>query len=166
VVETASRDASLQKVRDREDALASTRRASCGLPGLIGGLTEAAAFDTRGLEIEEGVQTRTVAILTVTLAIAVSLSADPLAAQPSPTPTCTPNLFIVPQASHRHEVANEVYAPSVTAAIYLVNFLLLYMAGASGSKNANDFWPVILERYHIRRKSQRFRGSDSLGNHL
>src|SRR6266481_9664357 len=72
-------------------------------------------------------QTRTVAILTVTLAIAVSLSAGPLAAQPSPTPTCTPQLFTIPKPS-RHEVPNEVYAPSVTTAIYLVNFLLLYMA--------------------------------------
>jgi len=30
--------------------------------------------------------------------------------------------------SRNHEAAHEVYAPSVTAAIYLVNFLLLYMA--------------------------------------
>jgi len=81
-----------------------------------------------GLEIEEGVQTRTVAILAITLAIAVSLSAGPLAAQTSPTPTCSPNLFTIPKASRGHEVANEVYAPSVTAAVYLVNFLLLYMA--------------------------------------
>jgi len=73
-------------------------------------------------------RSRTVAILPATLAIAVFLSARPLAAQPSPTPTCTPNLFIVPQASQRDEATNEVYAPSVTAAIYLVNFLLLYMA--------------------------------------
>jgi hypothetical protein len=73
-------------------------------------------------------QTRTVAILTVTLAIAVSPWAGPLAAQTSPTPTCAPNLFTIPQVFHGHEVANEVYAPSVTAAVYLVNFLLLYMA--------------------------------------
>ena len=73
-------------------------------------------------------QTRTVAILAITLAIAVSLSAGPLAAQTSPTPTCSPNLFTIPKASRGHEVANEVYAPSVTAAVYLVNFLLLYMA--------------------------------------
>jgi len=60
-------------------------------------------------------RTRTVAILTVTFAIAVFLWADPLAAQPL--------------GSFRgHEVANEVYAPSVTPAIYLVNFLFLYMA--------------------------------------
>jgi hypothetical protein len=73
-------------------------------------------------------QTRTVSILTVTLAIAVILSAGPLAAQPSPTPTCTPQLFIIPQAPPRHEVPNEVYAPSVTTDVYLVNFLLEYMA--------------------------------------
>ena len=73
-------------------------------------------------------QTRTIAILTVTLAIAVILSAGPLAAQPSPTPTCTPQLFIIPQAPPRHEVPNEVYAPSVTTDVYLVNFLLLYIA--------------------------------------
>ena len=58
-------------------------------------------------------RTRTVAILPVTLAIAVFLSAGPLAAQPL-------------EASLGHEAANEVYAPSVTAAVYLVNFLLLY----------------------------------------
>src|SRR5438876_8487304 len=67
------------------------------------------------LEIESFMQTRTVAILTVTLAIAVFLSAGPLAAQPL-------------EASRGHEVANEVYAPSVTPAIYLVNFMILYMA--------------------------------------
>ena len=71
-------------------------------------------------------RSRTVAILPVTLAIAVFLSAGTLAAQTSPTPTCTPNLFTIPKASRGHEVANEVYAPSVTAAVYLVNFLLLY----------------------------------------
>jgi hypothetical protein len=43
------------------------------------------------------------------------LSAGPLAAQDV-------------QASRNHEHANEVYAPSLTPAIYLVNFLLLYMA--------------------------------------
>jgi hypothetical protein len=32
------------------------------------------------------------------------------------------------QASENHESANEVYSPSLTPAIYLVNFLLLYMA--------------------------------------
>src|ERR1043166_1198767 len=73
-------------------------------------------------------QTRPVAILPVTLAIAVFLWAGPLAAQTSPTPTCTPQLFTIPQASRGHAVTNQVYAPSVTAAIYLVNFLLLYMA--------------------------------------
>jgi hypothetical protein len=73
-------------------------------------------------------QTRTVAILPVILAIAVFLWAGPLAAQTSPTPTCTPQLFTIPQASRGHAVTNAVYAPSVTTAVYLVNFLLLYMA--------------------------------------
>ena len=77
--------------------------------------------------MEKVIRTRTVAILSLTLSIAVSLSAGPLAAQTSPTPTCTPQLFTIPKAS-RHEVPNEVYAPSVTTAVYLVNFLLLYMA--------------------------------------
>src|SRR5437762_10197064 len=80
--------------------------------------------------MERVMQTRTVTILSVTLAVAVSLWAGPLAAQtsPTPTPTWTPNSFTIPKASRGHEVASEVYAPSVTAAVYLVNFLLLYMA--------------------------------------
>jgi hypothetical protein len=78
--------------------------------------------------METFTQTRIVAILSITLAIAVFLWAGPLAAQPSPTPTCTPQLFIIPQAPPRHEVPNEVYAPSVTTDVYLVNFLLEYMA--------------------------------------
>src|SRR5947208_10153436 len=75
-------------------------------------------------------RTLTVAIPSLMLAIAVSLCAGPLAAQtsPTPSPTCTPNSFTIPEASRSHEVANEVYAPSVTPAIYLVNFIILYMA--------------------------------------
>src|SRR5438477_3022609 len=65
--------------------------------------------------MESFMQTRTVVSLTVTLAIAVFLSAGPLAAQPL-------------EASRGDSVANEVYAPSVTAADYLVNSLLLSMA--------------------------------------
>jgi hypothetical protein len=80
------------------------------------------------LEMAIIMQTPTSAIPSVTLAIAVLLSAGPLAGQTSPTPTCTPNVFTIRQTSHGHEAANEVYAPSVTAAVYLVNFLLLYMA--------------------------------------
>jgi hypothetical protein len=60
-------------------------------------------------------QTRTESILSLTLAIAVFFWAGPLVAQPS-------------GAFGSHEIAHEVYAPSVTPAIYLVNFLLLYMA--------------------------------------
>jgi hypothetical protein len=68
-----------------------------------------------GLEMKNFMQTRTVAILSVTLGIAVFFSPGPLAAQHA-------------QASRNHESANEVYSPSLTPAIYLVNFLLLYMA--------------------------------------
>jgi hypothetical protein len=60
-------------------------------------------------------QTRPVPILSITLGIAVFFCARPLAAKPV-------------QASRNHESANEVYSPSLTPAIYLVNFLLLYMA--------------------------------------
>src|SRR3954470_9948678 len=68
------------------------------------------------------VQTRTVAILTVTLAIAVCLLAGPLAAQAG-------------QASKGHEVANEVYTPALTPAIYLINFLFLYIANPEVGAN-------------------------------
>ena len=60
-------------------------------------------------------QTRTKAVLCVILAIVASLCAGPLAAQPV-------------EASRGHDVANEVYVPSLTAGIYLVNFVFLYMA--------------------------------------
>src|SRR6478609_2471383 len=60
-------------------------------------------------------RTRTVSILSLRLAMAVFFCAGPLAAQSV-------------QASRGHDVANEVYAPSVTAGIYLVNFVFLYMA--------------------------------------
>ena len=60
-------------------------------------------------------RTRTLGILSVTLGIAVFFSPSPLAAQHA-------------QASRNHDAANEVYSPSLTPAIYLVNFLLLYMA--------------------------------------
>jgi len=93
---------------------------------VFGSLTKATAFDNTGLKMEKIMQTRTVAILPVTLAVAVSLWAGPLAAQSSPT--CTPQLFTIPEAPRGDEVVNEVYAPSVTTDVYLVNFLLLYMA--------------------------------------
>jgi hypothetical protein len=53
--------------------------------------------------------------LLIPLAIALFLWAGPLAAQPV-------------EASRGHDVVNEVYAPSLTAGIYLVNFVFLYMA--------------------------------------
>ena len=58
---------------------------------------------------------RTVAILTITVTIPVFLWVGPLAARPS-------------EASPNDAAAHEVYAPSVTPAIYLVNFVILYMA--------------------------------------
>lgn len=60
-------------------------------------------------------QTRAVAILPVTLAIAAVLSAGPLAAQELNVP-------------RSNEPVHQVYSPSVTPAIYLVNFVLLYVA--------------------------------------
>ena len=70
--------------------------------------------DTR-LCVKRFMRTRTVAILPVTLAIAVSFWVGPLAPQPS-------------EASPNDAAAHEVYAPSLTPAIYLVNFIILYMA--------------------------------------
>src|SRR6266513_1435822 len=60
-------------------------------------------------------QTRTKAVLCVILAIVAFLCAGPVAARPV-------------ERSRGHEVANEFYAPSLTAGIYLVNFVFLYMA--------------------------------------
>ena len=60
-------------------------------------------------------QTPTKAVLCVILAIVAFLCAGPLAAQPV-------------EASRGHDVVNKVYAPSLTPAIYLVNFVFLYMA--------------------------------------
>ena len=67
------------------------------------------------LEMKDFIQNRTLAILPVILAVLISFCAGPLAAQPV-------------EASRGHDVANEVYAPSLTAGIYLVNFVFLYMA--------------------------------------
>jgi hypothetical protein len=65
--------------------------------------------------MKDFIQNRTLAILPVILAVLIFLCAGPLAAQPV-------------EASRGHDVANEVYAPSLTAGIYLVNFVFLYMA--------------------------------------
>jgi hypothetical protein len=65
--------------------------------------------------MKDFMRTGTVSILSLTLAIAVFFWADPLAAQTS-------------GAFRSQETTHEVYAPSVTPAIYLVNFVFLYMA--------------------------------------
>jgi hypothetical protein len=59
-------------------------------------------------------RTRTVVIPSVMLAIAVSLCAGPLAAQE-------------PEVSESQGSATEFYGPPISPAIYLVNFLILYM---------------------------------------
>jgi hypothetical protein len=79
-------------------------------------LTEAAVSDIlMAPKMKDFIQNRTLAILPVILAVLISLCAGPLGAQPV-------------EASRGHDVANEVYAPSLTAGIYLVNFVFLYMA--------------------------------------
>lgn len=60
-------------------------------------------------------RTRFAVIPSLILASAVCFCPGPLAAEPL-------------QASQNHESTNEFYAPSVTAAIYLVNFLFLYIS--------------------------------------
>ena len=83
------------------------------VPKRAGNLTDGAViWYTR--RMKRLMQSRTVTIVPVTL-IAVFLCAGPLAAQQL-------------NVSRNQEPAHEVYAPSVTAAVYLVNFLLLYMA--------------------------------------
>ena len=83
---------------------------------MIGDLTQQGASDIRSrLKSKNLMQTRPVAVLSITLCSAVLFCARPVAAG-------------AVQASRNHEPANEVYSPSLTPAIYLVNFLLLYMA--------------------------------------
>ena len=53
---------------------------------------------------------RTIATLPVILALTVFLRAMPLAAQPSET-------------SQSHETTTQFYSPSVTPAVYLINFI-------------------------------------------
>jgi hypothetical protein len=67
-------------------------------------------------------RTRTVAILPVTLAVAVFLWAGSLAAQEL-------------KVSRSHEAASDPYGPSVTPAIYLINFLFLYIASPDIAAN-------------------------------
>jgi len=65
--------------------------------------------------MKESVQPRIVATLPVILAISIFLRATPLGAQHVEAPP-------------GRQTAAEVYAPSVTPAIYLINFLFLYIA--------------------------------------
>jgi hypothetical protein len=86
-------------------------------------LTEGAASDILpGLHMKKLMQTRTVATLSVMLVMAACLHATPLAAQSL-------------EASPGHKVTTEYYAPSVTPAIYLINFLFLYIANPDVAAN-------------------------------
>src|SRR5260221_9192045 len=67
-------------------------------------------------------RTRAIATLAVILAIAVFPCAPRLAAQQL-------------EASPSHATTNEFYAPSVTPAIYLINFLFLYIANPDVAAN-------------------------------
>ena len=67
-------------------------------------------------------RTRTIIIPSVTLAIAVSLWAGPLAAQES-------------EVSQSLQDTTEFYGPPISPAIYLVNFLLLYMVNPRVAAN-------------------------------
>src|SRR5437868_3044814 len=67
-------------------------------------------------------QTRTVPILTVTLAIAVCLRAGPLAAEE-------------PEVSQSVQGTTEFYGPPISPAVYLINFLLLYMVNPHVAAN-------------------------------
>jgi hypothetical protein len=68
------------------------------------------------------IQTRTLATLPVILAVTVFLRATPLPAQPL-------------KASPSHGTTTEFYAPSLTPAIYLINFLFLYIANPDLAAN-------------------------------
>lgn len=67
-------------------------------------------------------QSRTVPIVTVTLAIVVLLAPGPLAAQEL-------------EVSESHQGATEFYGPPISPAIYLVNFLLLYIVNPRAAAN-------------------------------
>ena len=67
-------------------------------------------------------RTRIVIIPSVTLAIAVSLWAGPIAAQES-------------EVSQSLQDTTEFYGPPISPAIYLVNFLILYMVNPRHAAN-------------------------------
>jgi hypothetical protein len=93
------------------------------LPRAIRSLTEATASDIRSRpEIKNFMQTRTVTIQSVILALAVFFSAGPLTAQEL-------------EVSESHQGATEFYGPPISPAIYLVNFLLLYMVNPRVAAN-------------------------------
>ena len=71
-------------------------------------------------------RTRTVAILTVTLVIVVLLAPDPLAAQEL-------------EVSESNQTATEFYGPPISPAIYLVNFIILYMVNPRQAANMPAF---------------------------
>jgi hypothetical protein len=92
-----------------------------------GSLTEAALSDIRtALEMKKFMRTRTVAILAVTLAIVVSLLPRPIAAQES-------------EVSESRAATTEFYGPPISPAIYLVNFLILYMVNPRHAANMPAF---------------------------
>ena len=101
----------------------SPTRESRVLPRAIRSLTEATASDIRSRpEIKNFMQTRTVTIQSVILALAVFFSAGPLTAQEL-------------EVSESHQGATEFYGPPISPAIYLVNFLLLYMVNPRVAAN-------------------------------
>jgi hypothetical protein len=79
-----------------------------------------------GREMKSFMRTRAVAIPTVTLVIAVFISADPLGAQEL-------------EVSESNQSATEFYGPPISPAIYLVNFLLLYMVNPRHAANMPAF---------------------------
>ena len=101
----------------------SASESNCPLPGVQSSLTEAVAPDIRSrLEINTFMRNRVVAVLSVTLTIAVFFRTGPLVAEES-------------EVSESLQDTTEFYGPPISPAIYLVNFLLLYMVNPSVAAN-------------------------------
>lgn len=101
----------------------SASESSCPLPGVQSSLTEAVAPDIRSrLEINTFMRNRVVAVLSVTLTIAVFFRTGPLVAEES-------------EVSESLQDTTEFYGPPISPAIYLVNFLLLYMVNPRVAAN-------------------------------